>query len=417
MNRHPDKSARRHHQGSVYLLVIATGIVLTAMGIAGLSLVRAQRAATERADGAQRARLAAQSALEMGVALISADPSGTSWRVTQPASPLFSSMVIGDATCSAKVFSSNGGNLADSDAGWIRIAASANVSGARQSVAAEFVPVAVPLPVLRNAIWSQGVMSLKGTLFADATIGSNTSAIASTASVYAAVRAPSVSGTTYLNTTGTVSAAAMPGTASIDMWAAAATPISYASISGQIMQKIVLSGANNPYGPSVNYGGLYVIDCAGRNIIIQNCRINATLILLNTGSGSNINSTVLMEPYLRSYPTLLVKGPMTISMSSSDLTETGCNINLNPGTAPYRGVSDSDLTDSYPSEIYGLTYVSGDLTIDSNSTFEGVVLAGGTLTASDKVTVRSRPPEVAIAGFSQITGFKLRSSTFNRQVD
>ncbi|MFA6047054.1 MAG: hypothetical protein WC718_18885 [Phycisphaerales bacterium] len=408
---------RQHHRGSVYLLVIATGVALTSLGIAGLMLVRAQRAATARSDGAQRARIASQSALEVGVSVVAADLSGASWRTGSPSSVLFSAMTIGDATCSATVSNPSGGNLSDSNAGPFRVTATANVAGARQSVAAEFVPSATAYPVMQRAIWSAGTMNLMGTLYADASVGSNTSVVASGATVYPAVAGPSVTGSTYKSTTTIIAAQTMPDPSVIDMWAANATPIAYASLSNGTMQDIVLSGGNNPYSSSVNSAGLYVIDCGGQKITIQNCRINATLIILNPKSDSQITKSVLMEPYYRNYPVLLVKGVMTIAMDSTDLSESAEQTNFNPSTAPYRGVSDSDQTDTYPSQIYGLTYVSGDLTIQTNSTFEGLVLVGGAVTAQNTTTIRSHPPDVPIAGFSQVNGFKLRSSTFARQVD
>lgn len=413
MKPHP-RSLRR---GSVYLLVMAVGVALTSLGIAGLALVRAERAATARADGAQRARLAAQSALEAAISVVSADAPGTTWRAGAPTSKLFSAMSIGDASCSALVSDVSGGNLSTCNANRFRITASAGVSGAEQSISAEFVPVAQAYPVMQRAMWSGGAMSLGGTLYADTGIGSNTSVTASGATVNATVAAPSVTGSTYKGTTMIVSATTMPDATAISAWAALATPISFASLSSGKIENVVLSGGFNPYSTSVNSAGLYVIDCAGQTITIRNCRINATLIILNPGAGSQITKSVLMEPYYRSYPVLLVSGSMTIAMDSADLTEIGLGSNFNPASAPYRGVADSDQADSYPSEIYGLTYISGNLTVNTNSTFEGVVLVGGTVSASGTVTVRGHPPEVPVAGFSQITGFKMRRSTLARQVN
>ena len=102
------KKKRTSRRGSVYVLVLAAGVVLTSMGIAGLSLVRAQRAASDQTEAAQRARLAAQSALGLGVRAITLDPTGLSWRSGATTGKLFTGMAIGDASCSAFVTDSAG---------------------------------------------------------------------------------------------------------------------------------------------------------------------------------------------------------------------------------------------------------------------------------------------------------------------
>lgn len=411
---HGRPAARR---GSVYVLVLAAGVVLTAMSIAGLELVRAQRAASDQTEAAQRARLAAQSALEVGVFKLMKDPPGAAWRTANTSSRLCNAMTFGDATGSVVVSDWAGGKLSDSTAGRVVLTASANVGPARQAVSVELVPAGTAYPVMQRALWAGGALSLKGTVCADAAIGSNVSAAATGATVKAQVLAPTTTGGTYSGGTGTTTSQTMPTSTVIDQWATKATPISYSWLSTGKIENVVLSGGVNPYSTSVNSAGVYVIDCAGNDITIRNCRINATLILLNTGSGSIISNNVLMEPYYRGYPVLMVKGPMTISLVSSDLSEATVGINFNPSGAPYRGVGDADKTDYYPSMISGVVYISGDATIDTNSTFEGVVLVGGAATLSNTVVIRSRPPENAIDGFCTITGFKLRSSTWNRAVN
>ncbi|MBI1189527.1 MAG: hypothetical protein GC200_02445 [Tepidisphaera sp.] len=411
------KKKRTSRRGSVYVLVLAAGVVLTSMGIAGLALVRAQRAASDQTEAAQRARLAAQSALGLGVRAITLDPTGLSWRSGATTGKLFTGMAIGDASCSAFVTDSAGGNLSDSTAGRVIVSGTANVGGARQAVSAEFVPAGTAYPVMQRALWAGGAMTLKGTVYADSPIGSNVSVVGSGAIVKPQVLAPTTSGSTFSGGTGTTTVQTMPTSSVIDQWAAKATPISFSSLPAGKIENVVLSGGYNPYSTSVNSAGVYVIDCGGSAITIRNCRISATLILLNTGSFSIIRDNVLMEPYYRNYPVLMVKGPMTISLASGDLSEASLSVNYNPSGAPYRGVTDVDKTDSYPSEIYGVTYISGDATIDTNSTFEGVVLVGGTLTTSGTVTIRTHSPETAIDGFCSITGFKMRGSTWARSVN
>lgn len=418
MRTRPSHRARNtSRRGSVYLLVLAAGVVLTSMGIAGLALLRVQRAAGERDDGAQRARLAAQSAMEAGVGVIAADPAGTSWRVAQNSGLLFSEMSIGDSTCSVTISDPGGRSLSLSPSGPVVLVARASQGGANQAISATFSPVGVALPVMKSALWAGGTLSLKGTLYADAGIGSNTSVIAAAGVVRADVTGPSISGTTYHGTNKIGASVVMPSPRLIDEWVARATSIPFAALPSGKIDKVVLAGGTNPFTTSVNSAGIYAIDCAGRDITICDARISGTLILLNPGPGSIITKSVLMEPYLRDYPALLVRGSIAISMNSSDLSESEAGVNFNPALAPYRASTDADQSDFYPSQISGITYVSGALTLRSSSTFEGVVLAGGAITMADTVTLRSRPPESVVAGFCEITGFKLSRSSLARKVD
>ena len=60
----------------------------------------------------------------------------------------------------------------------------------------------------------------------------------------------------------------------------------------------------------VSDGNIYVIDCGGQSIMVQNMRLAGTLVLLNTGSNSAIQGSVNMAPSVANYPTLLVSGSL-----------------------------------------------------------------------------------------------------------
>jgi hypothetical protein len=160
---------------------------------------------------------------------------------------------------------------------------------------------------------------------------------------------------------------------------------------------VVLSPATNPFGSQTNSNGLYVIDCAGSNIIISNVRIVGTLLLLNPGSGSAVQGNLNWWPAVANYPCLLVSGSIALNYSSgtlSDSSANSANFNpVNPNAVPYpwpSGVTDNTFTTTYPSEIHGLVYVSGNVTT-SNSPVLNVLTVGGAFVGQGMLTLNYDP--------------------------
>jgi hypothetical protein len=180
---------------------------------------------------------------------------------------------------------------------------------------------------------------------------------------------------------------------------ASATPLTIVG-SSITLDRLLLSPRSNPYG-ELNGRGLYVLDCYGRNIVLCNCRIAGTLILINPGSSSIIAAGISMEPAIAGYPTLVVEGDMKINASASRLIESSTN--LNPPGTPYPflgGAVDDDSSDQYACAIRGAIAVTGDLTFQGDLSIEGVLVGGncaitGTLTVSRcDAAAWSPPPEI-----------------------
>ena len=134
------------------------------------------------------------------------------------------------------------------------------------------------------------------------------------------------------------------------------TSITYASLPKQQaanIEKVVLSPNNNPYGSGLTSPtGIYVINCLGGNLRIRNARIVGTLVILNPGVFSVLES-VNWEPAVANYPSLLVSGTAELAFTNTPLSESSLRVDFN---------QDTDKTDTYPSLIKGLIYASGDLT-------------------------------------------------------
>jgi hypothetical protein len=158
-----------------------------------------------------------------------------------------------------------------------------------------------------------------------------------------------------------------------------------------VLEKALLSPTSNPYG-AVNASGLYVINCNGADLIIRDVRIVGTLLVNNPGPNSRVEGLVAWEPAIANYPTLLVDGNMRIELATGRLAEKSIMVNLNPPGTPYRyfgGMSDANRTGYCDSEIRGLVYASGRLTLGGRSQFYGPVISRGDIVVtSQQITLR-----------------------------
>jgi hypothetical protein len=259
----------------------------------------------------------------------------------------------------------------------------------------------------------------------DQTISANNNVIASGSEIYAQVEAGNaISGEFYSGkrTVG-ITPRTMPDGSVFDTYIADGTAINIGAIPSSAgkatIQDVVLSPISNPYGAVVNEDGIYVIDCGGATLMIQNCRIVGTLVLLNPSSSSAVRESVSWEPAVANYPALLVAGTMGFAFASTPLSESARAVNFNPAGAPYGTVEDDDLLDTYPSLIKGLVYVSGDVATSNQCAFNGVVVVGVTLSATGSLdltyqqTFLGNPPP----GFGEAPRMVISPGTWKQAVD
>jgi hypothetical protein len=175
---------------------------------------------------------------------------------------------------------------------------------------------------------------------------------------------------------------ALPAATVVDNYIALGTVIA----PGATIDRKVLAAGKNPWG-ATNADGVYVVYPAA-DLTIRNSRIHGTLVVVcGTGYKVRIEQKVIMHPYRSDYPSLIVQGDaeFAFSASASSLTELGIATNLNPAGAPYNGVTDGDMGDSYPSEIQGLVHVTGKAKFNGTSRIRGVLLVGSS--AAESVAV------------------------------
>lgn len=375
------RSLRRFRRGSVYLIVLSTMSVSLIAVTAG---VLATRIHAGRASALADAALAARAA-ESGVeaALVSAQQ-GLVWRTAHDTTSPQAHLTVGSAAVDVYITDPVDGALRNDASQLVEIKAVATLGNARRIYTVRATPNPAPHASLAYAILAQGnIVMTSATIWSKLPIQSNGSVTASTSAVEAPVRAVgTVSGSTYTPAgSGGATAVTLPAIA--DVIAEYAMIGSSGTMSGSgatTLANEIISPVNAPWALATNASGVYVIDCQARRLTIENCRINATLILRNATAGVRITDSVIWDPPMAGYPALIADGALSITMSGDDVLESNKSKSFNPVGAPFEGSADSDLLDQYPSEIRGLIYCSGALSFSGAGSYTAPILVGGTAT-------------------------------------
>lgn len=400
-------------RGSAYIIVLATVVLVSIAGVAGVIAVREQRAAVETTVDVEKARLIAQSGMELAESRLQ---NTSSWRNSISSGNLYTAQSFANGKFSVRATDPTDGDISNKTTDDLVLTATGTFNNASQSYQVRFKPTTAAYDSLGVSAYAGTNISFSScTLRAYGIVGCGGTATATLANVYADVEAGVLAtGLTFRQSTTSLAATrTVPNaTDALASYLAMGTEIKMSSLpSGGEIRDTVIGPGVNPFG-TANAAGVYYINCANQTITIRNARISGTLVLVSPGSGSIVKSSVLMESSTTGYPALLVNGDFTIAMDAADLTESSAN--LNPAGAPYRGVSDSDTSDKYPSMINGLVYVSGNLTIDQSTTIYGPVLCAKAITFKSSPVLYPVTPSPTPPGFSSAGGFVAVSGSFTR---
>jgi len=108
----------RRQRGSMYVAVLMTAIVVTVIGISGLAVTRIQLRSTDGASQVTAACFYAQSAVEMGLHLVNADPD---WRTTYTNDTWTTPQPIGLGAYTWKLVDEQDGDLANDATQLVRL--------------------------------------------------------------------------------------------------------------------------------------------------------------------------------------------------------------------------------------------------------------------------------------------------------
>ncbi|HVS70922.1 MAG TPA: hypothetical protein VHQ47_06680 [Phycisphaerae bacterium] len=382
----------RRQRGTVYIAILGLSILVAVIGLGGIALSRAQGRARDLQADTDEARGYAMDAVELARTLINAD---ANWRTDYSNGNWFTNQSWGNGSFTLNVTDPAGAlNNADTDP--VTVTGTGMKGQAVQRIQVTLVPVLTPYSCMYAALCTGGLLSLNNTtvIGAGALISSNTSITTGNATVYpSAESAGAVLGSTfYANVTSLATPRTLPPSNVFDYYNANGTTIAYSSLpSGGTLQNCLLSPTSNPYG-ATNAKGIYIINCNLQNLTINNCRIVGTLVILNANN-ITIQGNINWEPAVANLPCLLMQGSVTMKASNGTLNEGGSIPNLNPASTPYpypNGAGNSTTSDSYPSVIDGLVYVSGNLVIQNNPSVDNLLVTG-TLNASGILSLNPQP--------------------------
>jgi hypothetical protein len=375
-------------------------MIVSLIGLSSMVVSRLNLRSVSGRQDRREARILADSAIELGTGVVTQD---TGWRSNLVNGTLYpsTSLTLGNGTISWKLVDTDG-NLADDDSDAVRLYGIGRVGQSIYTKSVLLEPAGAGAACLEVALHSGGRINLYNSFDCNQTISSNDEVRATgpTANTDAEAVNQIVGSFSGTQTTG-ITPRKIPGASVFDYYVNNGTPIKIENLpsSGgrRMLEKVVLSPGDNPYGAgATNPEGIYVIDCKNQNLRIKLVRLVGTLVLLNPGSGTDLDDDQHWEPAVRNFPVLMVNGRITFNWHGEHpLRESLSAVNYNPPGTPYLGQSDSDQADEYPALIKGLIYVAGDLTVDHQCILEGVTVVGGITTTNAPINLTYDPIHLA----------------------
>ena len=186
-------------RGSVYLIVLATSMMVTVIGLASLFAVRVQRRSVEIANDCSEALLCAQSAVELGLLSVQ-DPN---WRYNQSNGIWLSSQPLGSGLLTLEGIDPYDSVLNDSNMDPLVLIGTGEKGFARQKMQVSLVAEVSGLSCLEVALHAQNDVSFNSaTVNCDQTISANNSISAISSTINSDTEAPNtINGGTYNGTT------------------------------------------------------------------------------------------------------------------------------------------------------------------------------------------------------------------------
>ncbi len=422
----PRSLSRHGRRGYLYVGVMITALIVALVGVSALSVARVTLDTTQRQTDFSAAQALARSAIEHAVFRID---DKSNWRTEfsldteypDPPQPL------GTGTFTW-MLSDPDGSLVDDDADGVWVTGIGRAGDAIFAERVLLLPTGQALSCLEAAFHCDSNVTLGfwTDLTTDQFISANGSISAGTygATIFGDAQA---TGTISGPVTGTASTGVnsrrMPSDMALEYYLANGTwiDLSNVPVGGSqlpLIELVTFSPAINPYGSITNPEGIYVIDCAGQGLTLRNCRVLGSLVLLNSTLNTHIDGTISWSPAVPNYPTLLVNGDIDLRYSNGVLNETALATNFNPPGALYEGDEDTDTTDTYPSKITGLVYVSGTVRFPfqaPNSHIDGSLVCRGLAGYSDAtVEYRSTFLDTPPPGFASGNPMRIAPGTWHR---
>lgn len=411
--RTKSERTKQSRRGSVYVAVLGVSIIVAVIGIASVHVARIEVREATALDDMAKARLAARSGVECALAKLKADALWRTSHASGVANVLAGlSDLLGTGSNYYTLIDSDG-NLNDNTDDTLTLRSVGTAGSARHVIEVMLAPTGEGLDCLTAAMHTNENIDVDASLTTNQTISANGQINATDGTINGNAQAGGgitggghVSGSTNNSMN---PALEMPDSTGVfEYYMTMGTPISYASLSGGVIERVVLSATNNPYGTGVtNPQGIYIIDCQGGGVTIRNCRIVGTLVFRNVGANVQLSNSVNWEPYVANFPAMMVEGSLILSSPQNQaLSEATNATNFNPSHTPYLSLSDGSYSDgdTYPCTITGLVYNTGYLYVTNQALVNGATVSARSVFVTSNSTFNykslffSNPPPGFTAG-------------------
>jgi hypothetical protein len=412
----------------VYVLVLGMSLLVASAGVGALLTARMERMSAAGALNTARVRMAAMGAMEEVLAGAAASP--LTFRQEWTARSGRRMVTVDGITVVVTVTDPVDGDFAVGDSDDVVFRAEARVSdgasGAREVVEWRGRPVMGSLSVLNDVMAVSGACELDSVTLA----GAGTVSVGGRLKLTNSVVEPRVE-CSHVVTTGTTTTAGGRG----DLLVAREWPriAAVASEYVGIGQKLgwtgnalsgVLSPTLNPFGGSLNARGVYVVDAAGGGVTLEKLRVVGTLVIVNAAQVT-ISEGVVIEPAEAGLPALILEATLVQwDSNENELSEASDAANYNPAGAAYRGVSDTDRTDSYAPGMRGLVYIRGGVEVSGRVAVDGALVVDGSYVQTSNgavgegvLLVRDGLIEKNVQGFGKLMGWELVAGSMRRVVE
>lgn len=388
----PFNAVYTSRRGGIYVAVLGSAMLVTLIGMAALAAVQVERLTVSAAADTDKARLYAESAVELGMQWIASD---IYWRSNRSSSAWATDKPIGDGTFTLEALDPLDGNLGNRPTDPVVLKSTGRCGLATQIVQVTLNPEGDPLDALAMAVHMPGDLLIQAgaTLTVSGAPASTNGVLRNNGAITGAAECLSILGLGAASdgTKLLAPAKAMPDSGIMAMYAALGTVISPPNT----VEATVLAPGRNPWNAgATNPDGIYVINLTS-DIEFRNCRINGTLVINGNGRRVRISQNVFMHPANPSYPVIITNGDLDIRFSGGqDLSESSVGANFNPAGAPYNSSTDTDTSDTYPGEIQGLIHTLGAVELSGTAQIRGVLIAESTATVLGAAVTVSGTPRI-----------------------
>jgi hypothetical protein len=377
---------RARRTGSVYVLVLGAGTLLAVVGVSLLAITQISVRTAGADDDVAEASVLAESAVEYALAKMNAD---SNWRTTYSSNVEVTPRNFGRGKISFRMVDEADGNLSNNTTDSIRLYGIGRAGKATRVYSILCSSRALTSLATGMSFGSSLTFDISTRISSYSTVTTR-GLITSTAATLGSTNLEAGGLVTVLLGSGTGTRKSlqplreMPSKTDVfAYYSANGTKISGLPVSGGnlVISRVLISPGSNPFTGGTNANGVYYIDCAGQNLVVKDCRIIGTIAFINSNNVT-IEGSVNWEPAVLGYPIILIDKAMKLETSSPALAENGSPaVNFNPAGAGYpfnaggtAGPTDTDNTDSYPSQLKGLIFVAKGFSTSNSPSLTGCLI-------------------------------------------